>query len=125
MLSVKYELGLKTRKAYNAGDKAELMRLANNEFKEAIRLMREFGNVYEAQWFRDNKPHGFDVQDIRIGGATRRLEACRRRLIDYAGGKIDSIPELEEKILSYPNATEGEPFHIMVAEKIFSANVME
>lgn len=125
VLSVKYELGLKTRKAYNAGDKAELMRLANNEFKEAIRLMREFGDVYEAQWFRDNKPHGFDIQDLRIGGATRRLEACRRRLIDYVGGKIDSIPELDEKILPYPNTTEGEPFQIMVAEKIFSANVME
>ena len=125
VLSVKYELGSKTRKAYEKNDKAELLRLAENEYKQAIKLMREFGDVYEAQWFRDNKPHGFDIQDLRIGGATRRLEACRRRLLDYVNGKADSIPELLEKILPYPNTTEGEPFHIMAAEKIFSANVME
>ena len=87
--------------------------------------MREFGNVYEKQWFTDNKPQGFDIQDLRIGGATRRLQACRKRLIDYANGKICSIPELEEKILPYPNAVEGEPIHLMVFEKIFSANVAE
>ena len=31
----------------------------------------------------------------------RRTEACRRRLIDYANGKIDSIPELNEEILPF------------------------
>ena len=125
VLSYKYELGKKTRRAYKAGDKDELLRLAENDYRHAARLMREFGDVYEAQWHRDNKPHGFDVQDLRIGGATRRLEACRRRLADYARGILDSIPELEEEILPYPNATEGKPIHLMAAEKIFTANVME
>jgi hypothetical protein len=124
-LYYKFELGKKTRRAYREGDKAEILRLAENDYRIAARLMREFGDVYEAQWFRDNKPHGFDVQDLRIGGATRRLESARRRLRDYALGRIDTIPELMEEILPYPNAREGKPTYQMQAEKIFTANVME
>ena len=51
----------------------------------------------------DNKTSGFDVQDIRIGGVIRRLGACKRRLLDYADGKIDRIEELEGDVLPYGN----------------------
>lgn len=125
VLEVKYELGLKTRRAYKSGDVAELKRLAESDYKLAAKLMREFGDVYEKQWFYDNTPSGFDVQDLRIGGATRRLTAARRRLLDYVNGRIKSIPELEVDILPYPKAKEGEPIFSMLAEKIFTANVLE
>ena len=36
---------------------------------------------------------------IRLGGALRRLEHCRRRLEQFAAGKLKSIPELDEDIL--------------------------
>jgi hypothetical protein len=124
-LYYKFELGKKTRRAYAKGDKDELRRLAENDYKLSAKLIGEFADVYEAQWFKDNKPHGFDVQDLRLGGAERRLKACRKRLLDYVSGKIEAIPELEEKILPYPGATEGMPIHLMAAEKIFTANVME
>ena len=39
------------------------------------------------------------MQDIRIGGLLLRVDSCRRRLLDYASGKIDAIPELAVKIL--------------------------
>ena len=41
------------------------------------------------------------VQDIRLGATIQRTISCRRRLLDYANGKIDSIPELDEKLLPY------------------------
>lgn len=124
LLSVKYDLGVKTRAAYKSGDKAELLRLANEEYKDAIRLMREFGDVYEKQWFYDNKTIGFDVQDLRIGGAERRLSAARRRLLDYALGKIELIEELECEILPVEDVNAGQPISLNFMEKMFTQNVI-
>ena len=101
VMAIKYELGLRTRKAYEAGDKTELERLAKNEYVQVIKRIEVFAKAFEKQWFMDNKPHGFDVQDHRIGGLLRRADACRRRILDYVSGKIDRIDELDEKLLPY------------------------
>jgi len=106
VLAIKYELGLRTRKAYEAGDKAELERLAKEEYVKVAKLIDVYGRAFEKQWFMDNKPHGFDVQDHRIGALLRRTDACRRRILDYVNGKIDKIDELEEALL--PFRTQGE-----------------
>jgi hypothetical protein len=47
----------------------------------------------------ENKPHGFDVSDVRIGGVMTRLVHCAERLEEYAAGEVVNIPELEEKLL--------------------------
>ena len=55
----------------------------------------------------DNKPHGFDVQDHRIGALLYRTDACRRRILDYTGGKIDRIEELDEALLPFKKAEQS------------------
>jgi hypothetical protein len=100
-LTVKFELGYKTRRAYQAGDKNELRRLADSDYKEVEKLIKAYARALEEQWFYENKPCGFDVQDVRLGAIIQRTASCRRRLIDYVNGKIDSIPELEEELLPY------------------------
>ena len=97
-LSVKFELGYKTRAAYKAGDKEELRRLAENDYKEAEKLIRAYARTFEEQWFYENKPCGFDVQDVRLGAVLQRTAACRRRLLNYTSGKIERIEELEENL---------------------------
>lgn len=101
VLAIKYELGLRTRRAYEAGDKEELKRLANEEYVQVAKLMNIFGKSFEKQWMKDNKPHGFDVQDLRLGGIIRRTNACRARILDYVNGKIDRIEELDEALLPF------------------------
>ncbi len=101
VLSIKYELGLRTRLAYEAGDKNELKRLAQNEYVQVAKRIDIFARAFEKQWMTDNKPHGFDVQDLRLGGLIRRTNACRRRILDYVNGKIDRIEELDEKLLPF------------------------
>ena len=101
VLSIKYELGLRTRKAYEAGDKETLASLAQNEYVEVKKRIRIFARAFEKQWFVDNKPHGFDIQDHRIGALLQRTDSCRRRILDYTSGKIERIEELEEKLLPY------------------------
>ena len=107
VMTIKYELGLRTRKAYEAGDKAELERLAKNEYVKVEKLIRIYGRAFEKQWFTDNKPHGFDVQDHRIGALLYRIEACRRRILDYVNGKIERIEELDEALLPFRKAEES------------------
>ena len=50
---------------------------------------------------RENKPHGFDVQDIRLGGLMQRLKTCRARLERYCTGELDRLEELEEEQLDF------------------------
>ncbi len=111
-LAVKTELGIKTRNAYQSGDKAELMRLANEDYREAEKRIRLFADAYEKQWFRENHPSGFDVQDIRFGAVLRRMSSCRTRLLDYVKGRVDRIPELEEKLLPFHDKQPGESLYV-------------
>lgn len=101
VMAIKYELGLRTRRAYEAGDKETLESLARNEYVQVAKRIDIYARAFEKQWFTDNKPHGFDVQDIRLGALLRRTDACRRRILDYVNGKIDRIEELDEPLLPF------------------------
>ena len=102
LLSVKVNICTRTREAYSSGNKSNLDVIIA-DYKKMIKLTREFHKTFKAQWFIENKPHGFDIQDIRIGGLIGRMQSCLDRIIDYRDGKIASIPELEEKILPITN----------------------
>ncbi len=103
VLEIKYELGLRTRSAYEAKDR-EAIRAVAEDYAETVRRIKIYHKAFERQWFADNKPHGFDAQDRRLGGIMQRLESCRRRLLDYADGRLDRIEELDEKLLPYGEA---------------------
>ncbi len=98
VLAIKYEIGVKTRTAYKAGDKAALAALIP-EYKKLIKKLEEYYKAFKKQWYEENKAFGFEVQDIRLGGLIRRVTNCYERLIDYVDGKSDKIEELEETIL--------------------------
>ena len=97
VMKVKYDLGLRTRKAYDSKDKEQLLSVIKDHLT-VIKYVQEFIEYFRQMWFTDSKPHGFDIQDIRLGGVIQRLKANRQRLIDYLNGKVESIPELEEKL---------------------------
>ena len=68
----------------------------------SISRINIFHRAFEKLWFTENKPYGFEVQDLRLGGLMQRIDSCRRRLKDYVNGKLESIPELEEELLPIP-----------------------
>ena len=106
-LSVKADLGVRTRKAYASKDAGELADVIAR-YKLASKKLKAYHKAYKVQWFKENKPHGFDIQDMRMGGLMQRLESCRERLEAYAAGAVDCIPELEEKQL--PFTVDGSEF---------------
>ncbi len=123
VLAIKYELGKNVRTAYAKGDKEELRRLAEEDYAKVIKLVDVFARAFEKQWFIENKTCGFDVQDIRIGGLIRRLDACRRRLLDYSKGNIGRIEELEGELLPVlPGKPVGESITFPAYHLIATAN---
>ena len=98
LLSYKYDLGVNTRKAYKDNNKEELRKVIR-KYTYTIKYLKEFINYFRNAWFKENKPHGFDVQEIRLGGLLLRLESCKARLVDFNNGKINKIEELEEEII--------------------------
>jgi hypothetical protein len=123
VLSIKYDLGIKLRKAYKAGDKAELKELAGKIGLTADKV-REFYKALRYQWFKENKTYGFEVQDIRLGGLETRLRSCKEMLEDYLSGKTQSIFELEEELLPLTENGERILLEKNLWEKDVSVNVI-
>ena len=98
VLAIKVNICTRTREAYASGDKQQLDAVIR-DYRKMIKRTEDFYQAFRKQWYTENKPHGFDVQDIRIGGLLQRMRSCLDRLELYRDGAIDSIAELEEEIL--------------------------
>ena len=88
-------MGLRIRRAYKKGDKQALAVLAD----ECIKVEALIGRFLESlkyQWYRENKPFGFEVQDIRIGGLWQRMRRSAERLKAYVNGEAEQIEELRK-----------------------------
>lgn len=106
VLEVKYELGCKTRKTYDAKDKAELANLIL-EYDKLLALLDEFYRNFRDLWFKENKAIGFETHDIRFGGLIMRIKHCRERIEAYVNGEIPQISELEERLLNPTSKEKG------------------
>ena len=100
VLEMKAGLGRALYAAYQAGDRDALRRLADS-LPELEARMRALRRAHRAHFFTEYKPVGWEVLDIRYGGAIMRLDTAKARLDDYLSGKIDHIEELEEQRLSF------------------------
>ena len=100
VLSLKVDLGIRCRKAYKENDRTELSK-AVSDIGTVIAGTEKLYKALRSQWFKENKPQGFDVQDQRFGGLLLRLKSCQERLTEYLEGRAESIPELEEKLLDF------------------------
>ena len=99
VLSVKFDLGIRTRALYAANDKEGLRALAETDYEKTLALLETFYTAYRKQWYNFNKTYGFEIQDARLGGLIRRLQNCKEQLVAYANGEISAIEELEEEII--------------------------
>ncbi len=97
VMELKYDLGNYTREAYANGKLA--LKKAIKRYKILIRRLRKFYKLFKAQWNTDNKPIGFEIQTVRIGGVICRLSDCIERMNDYVKGKTKNISELETELL--------------------------
>lgn len=98
VLELKADLGARTRKAYVDGDRSAVAALLP-DYDETLERLEAFYDAFRTQWYRENKPQGFEMQDARLGGLMLRLKNARRLLTDYADGIVERLKELEEPVL--------------------------
>ncbi len=126
LLAIKYDLGVKTRDAYQKKDMQALRSLIDNEYKQVLKRLNEFYSSFEAQWFKENKAYGFEVQDLRLGGLKQRITHIRKMLTDYVNGKTDKVEELEEGVLNVfcDENLNGKGLDFRGHRHSFSANIL-
>ena len=98
-LALKADMGIRLRKAYQAGDRERLAR-CRMELKELLKRVAALYGAFSAQWERENRANGFDVQDIRFGALERRVQTALRKLGAYLTDGTP-VPELGEKLLDF------------------------
>ncbi len=98
VLAIKAYLGIETRKAYESKNHTALKSLIK-EYKELCKRLERLHKTFYILWNKDNKPQGWEIQDVRLGGLIQRIKTCARRLKDYVNGKLERIDELEEELL--------------------------
>ena len=94
VLSIKYDLSIRTEKAYKEKDKEKLEKILK-DFKKMLKELNVFYKAFKEEWDTECKPFGFEIQDIRVGGLIKRTEHQIETLKDYLAGKRDKIEELE------------------------------
>lgn len=100
VLELKCDLGIRLKKAYDNKDLSALKEIAQIECPELIGRIEDFHEAFRYQWYQENKPFGFDVQDIRIGGLKERIRAVSWRVGEYLNHNIETIEELEQERLT-------------------------
>jgi len=123
VLEIKYELGVRTRNAYLSGNKDSLSRILT-DYDETLSRIEAFYHAYEAQWMWENKPHGFDVQDARIGALIQRIKHCKIRIERYINCELSNIEELEEPVLDVKCREGDDPLCFKFWSEIITTNVM-
>ena len=73
-----------------------------NDFKPQYTDMKGKEDVIKElkkQWMNENKPHGFDVQEYRMGGVICRMLGVKDRIEAYLRGEAADIAEHDETLL--------------------------
>ncbi len=99
-IELKANMGIGLYEAYRHGDRQKLRELAGYVLPELYERMEQLRSAHRDYFFEEYKPIGWEVMDIRYGGALARLDTAMSRLLDFLEGKISKIEELEEPRLS-------------------------
>lgn len=111
VLARKSELGLQIYHAYRGGDKTTLRQLTLTSLPLLLEGVSLLHQSHRDLWYDTYKPEGFEVLDIRYGGLMQRIKTTIYRLTTYVEGIEESLPELDEQLLSFDSGerTKGVP----------------
>ena len=116
VLVLKSDMGIKITNAYRDKNKEELKVLSEIQLPRLKALVNELRTVHREQWLKTYKPFGWEVLDIRYGGIMARIDSTIFRINQYIDGKVNSLPELEERRLGYDTAERDENADLGVAD---------
>ncbi len=98
VLSVKAEMGLQLKTAYDQKDKGKMVSLLE-DIKELSKEVEVLRQKHREVWFSLYKPFGWEVLELRYGGLAARMETTKFRIHQWLEDKITNIEELEAERL--------------------------
>ena len=101
LLAMKADISLRIKQAYRSDDRDALAVIAEEELDQIMAMVDEFHDALRTQWFRFNKPFGFEIMDIRQGGLKERLITAKIRIQTYLDEQLDCLEELEQPDLTF------------------------
>lgn len=99
--AMKADLSIRIKKAYRNGDKEALQNIVEKDFPAVCEALECLSDTYRRQWFKVNKPFGYEVIDVRFGGLKERMQTAKLRITAYLDGSVDSLEELEQEDLTF------------------------
>lgn len=92
--------------AVRAGDRTSARALLAVA-EENIAALTDLADRWRALWLGENKPFGFEVVDVRVGGVIARFKSALLRMQAFADGDIRDIPELSCEKLPFMMDEDG------------------
>ena len=86
---------------YKDGNREGLKYERDNTLPLLYERMCELRRLHRRHFFDEYKAIGWEILDIRYGGAIMRIDTAMLRIDDYLNGDISSIEEFEEERLSF------------------------
>jgi hypothetical protein len=108
-VSHKLKLERKLKEAYAARDFDSMRGISKEGIPELVKQVDDYYDRFKKQWYMENKPYGFEVQTIRIGGLKQRLLDVSDIIDRYINGETAEIEELEVKHLPFNYFEEKDP----------------
>ena len=90
----KYRFRISLEEAYTANSRTTLSALLG-EIPAIQQEMKNFMEVFRANWLEGAKRFGLEVHQARNAGQLERLYETERILKDYLGNQISAIPEID------------------------------
>ena len=63
--------------------------------------------LWRKLWESTNKPNGFEILEVRLGGVAARMSTACEKMRAFADGEVETIPELLEKSLVTKRHSDG------------------
>ena len=105
----KADIILNLKKEYDRKNQEYLKKVYEQIFPELSGLYKEFYRVFMENWHEKYKPFGVERTTGLFGGMQLRLEYAEKKLEAYCQGRIHTIEELDQEVVTGINKTWRRP----------------
>lgn len=106
-LTLKADIGVRLKTAYEAGDKEELKRLLEDVLPEIEVRLRKLRQAHMDMWHETRMPFGWETPNMVYGALVFSADTAAQRVRAYLDGTIERLEELEEDRLYFGTVPEG------------------
>lgn len=100
-LSLKADIGVRIKAAYDAGDKAALKDISENVLPEIEKRLKSLRIAHMKMWHESRMPFGWEKLDMLYGSLINSADTAVCRINAYLRDEISRLEELEEQRLYF------------------------